>query len=696
MVLYNISRVRDKEGKSTHAATVTTDQGQFHTDFFPCIFIGMKFDKETIKIGGKNVECYMPTDLGACENKRRYRSPDPNRKKDKETKDVGTDTADLDTDVDDVITFDLEQMRRETIFYYCVKDLLSYNDIVRLTYTKHMGPYRDILEKYEKIPYALICEMTSDDGTYFRKFPQVAKLQIPKTFEERLTEYRYGARFILRHMESSGDTWMPYGEFKKAFLDMFKRIGRPMRCGSPRAILEHFDEFDIEDVAGNDAKVFRTETKMREIDIFTIVDQYRKAPSPYPSFTPINMDGFEDEQKDAVLNSVVSKGRISIITGGPGVGKTTVLRKIIETMKEQYPDVQVRFLASTGKAANRIKETMMDLDITTQTVHKFIGWGANTVCDKKKTEEIKESGLVIVDESSMMDLYIFSSLLNALDMQKTKVILVGDCDQLPSVECGNILSDMIDLGVPTFYLKKNHRSNGTILENATRIISGNPFLKEDDTFKIVDVAPSLGWMHAALCISDAEHTIDEETGEKKDVAAFSPFRTDKMDGSTGYINEMVQDALFKKQVGGRAPMSLWGYYIGDRVVFTRTDYDAGYFNGDIGVITAWNKHYKVAVNGEIKTVVCDTDIELAYSLTIHKSQGSEYDEVLITIPKYTPFITRRMLYTAVTRAKHKVCIFASRETLREVIMNNSDRNRRTFLAEVAKEYNKKNEKKKVS
>ena len=684
MVLYDINRVRDKDGKSTHAATVVTDQGQFHTDFFPCIFVGMMFEKETVMIGGKNMECYMPVNLGACENKRRYRAPKP-KKKSEEPKDTGSDTANLETNVDDVITFNLERMRRETIFYYNVKDLLSYNDIVRLTYARNMGKYKDILEKYEQNPYTMLCEMTAD-GTYFSKFPQVARLQIPKTFDERLVEYRYGARYILHHMESSGDTWMPYGEFKREFLSLFKSIGRPMRYGSPRAILEHFDEFDIEDVAGDDAKVFRTETKMREIDVYNIVEQYRRSNSPYPAFSPVGMDGFEDEQKEAVLNSVTCKGRISIITGGPGVGKTTVLKKIVDTMREQYPDVNVRFLASTGKAANRIKESLGQGydDITIKTVHKFLGWGA--VYDSDKKDEIKESGLIIVDESSMMDLYIFSLLLNALDMQKTKVILVGDCDQLPSVECGNILSDMIALGVPTFYLKKNHRNNGAILENAQRIINGDPFLKEDDHFRIVDNAPSLGWMHAALCISDMEHKVDEETGEKVEIAAFSPFKTDKMDGNTGDINKMVQESLFKKDASGHKPISLWGYHIGDRVVFTRTDYNAGYFNGDIGIVTAWNRHFMVAVNGETKVVVNDSDIELAYSLTIHKSQGSEYDEVFIVIPTYTPFITRRMLYTAVTRARKKVTIFASREVIRKVVMNNSDRNRRTFLAVVAQKY----------
>ncbi len=674
MVLYKVERVRDREEKQTHAATVTTDTGVFHADFFPILFDGMLFEEEEVLINGRKEKCYMPTGLGCQENKERpvgLRAHSNEKKSDEKDGEKKKDRVRGDQEG---LIFELERMRRETMFYYCVKDFLSYNDIVKLTYSKSMNGMKDIYEKYDRFPYTLLCEMTSLKEDYFEKFPMVCKTRIPRTFEERLTEYRYGARYILRRMESCGDTWMPYGEFRKEFLKLFEDMNKPMRIGSPRAILEYFDEFTIDPALNDESKVSRTQTRMREMDILSIIDQYKNAPSPYPSFSPVDMDGFEDEQRIAILNSVISKGRLSIITGGPGVGKTTVLKKVIETMRKQYPDVNVRFLASTGKAANRIKETLGDIqNITISTIHKFVGWGNDTIWDSEKTKEIKESGLVIVDESSMMDLFIFSILINALDMQKTKVILVGDSDQLPSVEAGNILSDMIDLGVPCFHLTKNHRNNGIILENAKKIISGDPFLKENSFFKIVDSAPSLGWIRAGLEISDAY-----QLPEKKDIAAFSPYRTELKDGSASYINKLVQNSIFK---GRRKCID---YYLGDRVVFTRTDYTARYFNGDIGILTGWKKgHYIVSVNGEERIVVCDSDIDLAYSLTIHKSQGSEYNEVLISIPKYNPFITRRMLYTAVTRAKDKVTIFASRQVVRQIILNNSDRNRRTFLSVMA-------------
>ncbi len=698
MLIQSIDRVRDKDGRSQHAASVTTDAGVIHADHFPHLFVGIHIEEEMVMINGQKQKCYMPTDLGVCANKLRPSSSGrvnlytkeerrANRLayQEKKAKKNGKsfDPDGIEENPDDVVLLNLEQLRRDTMFYYSVKDFLSFRDINRLVFSRNNKGFKDIYEVYERMPYELLCLLTTKFEDYFHLFPQICKLQIPKTFEERLNEYRYGARYLLRHMEQNGDTWMPYGEFRDQFYRLFEQVGKPMRYGSPRAVLEYFDEFTIDPKLTDEAKVFRTETKLREMDILNIIDQYRNVASPYRSFDPTEMSDFEDEQRDAILHSVICKGRLSIITGGPGVGKTTVLRKIIDTMREQYPDIQVRFLASTGKAANRIKEALGNPpDVTIKTVHKFLHWGQETIWTEENVREVKDSGLVIVDESSMMDLLIFSKLINALDMQKTKIILVGDCDQLPSVEMGNILSDMIALGVPCFRLCINHRNNGVILENAKKIISGDPFLKEDDCFRIVDAAPSVGWLQAGLCVVDAEKMVDEN-GEKREIAAFSPYRTEKIDGSTADINKTVQEAIFK---GDRKYKCGDRFYVGDRVVMTQTNYEARYFNGDIGVLEQYSRRngFMVSINGEIRNVADESHMDLAYSLTIHKSQGSEYDEVLITIPKYTPFITRRMLYTAVTRAKSRVTIFASKETIRQVILNNKDRNRRTFLAEIAK------------
>lgn len=672
MKLCIIDRVKDEKGIDTHAATITTDTCIIHADFFPYMPVGMEFEEEEVFVNNTHIKAYMPTDLGVLKNT--FRKTGENM--DKESSELN----------------DIDRSREDALFYYSVKDFISYPDILNITYSDNKkGVGRSIYSQYLKSPYVFICSQTDKYGEelYSGVFPDLSKVVITKTFEERLTEYRYGARYILKTMEHSGDTWMPYSEFKEKFLSLFKSIGKPMRVGNPRAILEYFDDFDIDPVISGDAKVSLKATKMEELDILEIINGYRKVATPFPAFNPGDIDDFfTTEQVFAIKNAIICKGRISIITGGPGTGKTTVLKKIIYTMKENYPDVKIKFLASTGKAANRIKETLGDKTITVSTVHKFLGIGNNFYSSKKREtdKEIKQSGLIIVDESSMTDVKIFSMLLNKLDMQKTKIILVGDCDQLPSVECGNILSDLIALDIPCYYLKENHRNNGVILSNAQKIIEGDPFLFEDEHFRIVEESPSIGWMNAAIRTACDDIKMNtEETDEDKEIAVFSPYRREEIDGSSYHMNNLIQSSIFKGNTTGRCSR----FFIGDKVVFTRNNNSnndkESYYNGDIGIFAGYNRgKYLVSVNGEIKEVEKKADIDLAYSLTIHKSQGSEYDEVRISIPKYTSFITRRMLYTAITRAKEKVTIYASKGTIRRIILNNSDRDRRTYLSYVSK------------
>ena len=665
MFLCNIERVKDNHNKHTHEATITVkdtvdseESREFRASFFPYMPLGVIFEEQTMFVGGKVQKVYFPVDLGTCAGKIRPQGDNMNS--------------------EGMEVFTLDRVQDDVKFYYSLKEFLSYSEILIMIGRVQKNVYREFIRN----PYAMVCEMRASDEDYFRLFPELAKTVIPRTFDERLQEYRYGAKFLMHRTESQGDTWISYTDFKKNFLRMFDRIGRPMRYGSPWGVLQYFsDDFIVEPGDDGDYMVFLRRTFRKELLILQVVDQYRNAVSPFPSFMPTDMEGLEDEQKNAIVNSITCRGRISIITGGPGVGKTTVLRKVISTMQEQYSDVEVRFLASTGKAANRIRETIGGNNIAQiSTVHKFLGRGSSGYYSKKTNEDIKKAGLIIVDESSMTDIDIFSDLLNRLDMQKTKVILVGDKNQLPSVAAGNVLGDLIDLGVPCYYLTKNHRNSGCILENANRILEGNVFLKEDDSFRIVDRSPSIGWIRAGFEVAAAEknNISGNEDIPQRDLAAFSPYRKENIKGSAYFINKMAQNSIFR---GGR---SIRNFYIGDRVIFTRTDYRAGYFNGDIGILTGYKDgYYYVSVDEEVKTVQDVEDIELAYSITIHKSQGSEYDEIVITIPKYSRFITRRMLYTAVTRARLGVTIYASRSTLRRIIMNDSDRNRKTYMAVVA-------------
>ena len=660
--ILRIDRIKNSDDRDLHEATITTDKGTIHIENCPPLYVGMYIEKQTVSINMKDISVYMPVDLGSLSETKR---PEGSHGEESEE------------------NWDLERARRDCLFYYSLCDLFSYCQLVKFIYNKNLNNKRDIWYVYKHNPYPLIFgadersnkkKITKNDN--FNLFPEVCKRIVARTWKERLNEYKYAARYILGNNEVSGNSWMYYEDFETSFLKLMESMGKPMRYGSPRAILMHFDEFDIDPGMTGKEKVSKSETKFMETDIRGMVNQYKKTASPFPAFSPVNMEGFEEEQKKAVLGSMISRGRISVITGGPGTGKTTVLKKILDTMKEQYPDIAIRFLAPTGKAANRIKESLGNPEnITISTVHKFCGINGSGYFDPSKLKEIRASGLVIVDEASMLDIKVFSILLNALDLSKAKVILVGDVNQLPSVSCGNILSDLIGINVPVFYLTKNHRNSGNILANAERIINGDPILIEDNHFKIYDNASALGHVITGLQISSQTLKEDLEMTEKKTKASFSPYIKKEHRGSAYQINKVAQQSLFK----GKTPCG--EFFIGDKVIFTRTDYDGGYFNGDQGYLRGYSKgHDVVSVDGEEKTVSYSTDISLAYSITIHKSQGSEYDEVIINIPEYSDFVTRRMLYTAITRAKEKVTIYGNRGALRRIILNNADAKRKTFLA----------------
>ena len=438
-----------------------------------------------------------------------------------------------------------------------------------------------------------------------------------------------------------------------------------MRVGEPSAILRYFQhEFYLEKPFCKTSKVAFLSTKNKEMDIYNTYIATKDLPTLFPKYHPNIQTDFTEEQKIAIKESILSNGRLSVLTGGPGTGKTTVIEEIVKGIQEEYPETQIRLMAPTGKAAKRIEEVMGDFDIEISTIHKFLGHGKEFKT-KEDRDRIRASGFIVIDETSMLDLNIFWELLDNIDLEHCKVLLVGDVNQLPSIGAGNILHDMIHIGVPTYYLTLNHRSVKNIKKNADHIIKGEFDLKEDETFKIISKNSSVGWYFAGI-----------DSLEYEKCSVISPYRKEQIEGSAYAINHLIQSAKFStlnKKIGK--------YHVGDLVIFVETNYKKGYFNGEMGTVVSYhNGCYSVKI-GETLVEVEDTkEMELGYSYSIHKSQGSENDTVIISIPRYSDFITRRMFYTAVTRAKQKVLIYASYETIRKVIMNHKDEERLTFLS----------------
>lgn len=553
------------------------------------------------------------------------------------------------------------RLRQAEEFYYATRDFLFYDDYV---YIQKTYP-TNCAKKFKTNPFFITTLTKENTDIPICTAPVVDSHIILSTFEDRKQEMFYIIKHALQRNESNGHTWMYYSELESYVKKTLASDGHPLLSGGVFPYIRYFsDDFYFE--PGTDlysSKVGLFSTYNTEYIIYRAVSSASRRPTPFPLYEHINNEDLSTEQNKAIKNIITKGGHISILTGGPGTGKTTILREAIDTLLMQYPYSRVHLLAPTGKASKRIKEVFGERDISISTVHKFLGYGH--ILTRKELDVIHMADLVVVDESSMLDLEIFSRLLTLLDMSHTKLILVGDVDQLPSIGAGNILSDLITLGVHTERLTENYRSLGSIVFNARKMNAGELFLREDDSFKIIDGIPAFA--------------SDFVTGMDKDAdIVITPYRVQNKRGSATNINKIAQERIFRNS----RTFSTGDFRVGDVVVMNHTNYKQGYFNGESGVVLAFlpTGDYVVGFGDRELTVKNPKEMDLGYAITTYKSQGSEYDDIDICIPEFSDFVTRRMLYTAVTRAKRRVRLFASKSTIFKIIMNNPEQIRRTFLS----------------
>lgn len=549
------------------------------------------------------------------------------------------------------------RLRQAEDFYYATRSFLPYADYC---YVQSRFP-TNCASMFKKDPFFLTNVVRDNSDVPICQAPTIDKAIVLSTFEDRILEMKYMIRYCLEKNEECGHTWMYYEELNKKVKNLLAKNGHPLLSGSVSAYLRYYErDFyfdDYEDVLTS--KVGLRATYNRECAIYKSIEYASNLGNPFPLYNPTDEDDMSESQNRAVRNLPTMGGHISILTGGPGTGKTTTLKTIVSKLASQYPDAKIYLLSPTGKAARRIQEVFGEQNVEVSTVHKFLGYGHTLT--RRELKIIRNADVVIVDESSMLDLHIFERLTSLLNLERTKLVLVGDVDQLPSIGAGNILSDLIKMGVHTEVLSENYRSLGSIVSNAQKINNGNIFLKEDESFKIIEIPPFL---------SDYLAGMDQDAD-----IVITPYRIETKEGSSEVINKIVQKRFFPQSFSS-------DFHVGDNVIMIHTNYKRGYFNGETGVVLSFlpNGDYVVGFGDRELTIKNKKDMALGYAITVHKSQGSEYDSVNICIPKYSDFITRRMLYTAVTRAREKVKIQTDKETLRKVILNNPEELRRTFLS----------------
>ncbi|MEZ4617704.1 MAG: AAA family ATPase [Caldilineaceae bacterium] len=402
------------------------------------------------------------------------------------------------------------------------------------------------------------------------------------------------------------------------------------------------------------------------------------------------------QQRDAIRATVTH--RFTILTGGPGTGKTTTVRSLLQLCDLYH--MRVLLAAPTGRAAKRLAETT---GREAKTLHRLLEFKpAEGMTFHHNEENPLEGDLLIVDEASMLDLILTNHLLKAIP-PGMHLLFVGDIDQLPSVGAGNVLKDLIAAVEGMVANDASHRhqavvvrlqtifrqaAGSLIITNAHRINQGEmPTIDNDNTTDFFLFRTEAAERAAQLCVELVQSRIPKRFAiPSQDIQVLSPMHRGIV--GVGALNEALQAALNpptpqrgERRIGNRA------YRVGDRVMQIRNNYDKDVYNGDMGIITALDSEMqKVIVTIDGNPVSYDflelDELVHAFAISVHKSQGSEFPAVVIPVlTTHYMMLQRNLLYTAVTRAKRLVVIVGQPKALALAVRNNKVSERFTGLAE---------------
>jgi exodeoxyribonuclease V alpha subunit len=390
----------------------------------------------------------------------------------------------------------------------------------------------------------------------------------------------------------------------------------------------------------------------------------------------------EPEQREAIAQALSQK--IVVITGGPGTGKTTLLIALLKILK--HADVSFALAAPTGRAAKRMAELSGE---EAKTIHRLLEYNPHEGGFLRDEGDPVDASVIVIDEASMLDLPLLDHLLAAI-APESHLVLVGDVDQLPSVGPGSVLRDLIDSqSVPVVVLKRIFRQAGEslIVQNAHRILRGEQLMldAEADRRDFVFIAREREEDALAVIEELMKERIPRRLGggRSQEIQLLSPMHRGLL--GTVHLNRQLQQLL--NPLGASLERGGTIFRLGDRVMQLRNNYDKGIFNGDLGKIAAVDtEEGELTIDFDGKRVSFDADdldeIGLAYAISVHKSQGSEYPAVVIPLhTAHYPMLHRSILYTAVTRGKELVVLVGSKRAVAMAIKNIRIEKRFTGLKE---------------
>jgi len=389
-----------------------------------------------------------------------------------------------------------------------------------------------------------------------------------------------------------------------------------------------------------------------------------------------------EEQQDGVMACLQNK--VTVITGGPGTGKTTLIKTLLGILEEQH--LRYKLAAPTGRAAKRIHE---GTGRHASTIHRLLEFDFSTMTFCYNEQNALEADFLIIDESSMIDIFLAYALVKAIALD-THIVFIGDVYQLPSVGPGNVLKDLIaSKKVQSVKLVQIFRQaqNSSIVMNAHRINNGEFPQSQSaegkrDYFFIKEELPE----NVPLHLEKIYKTGLKKFGIPKDEAVvLVPMH--RGSAGTQTLNHALQQIVNPGNTEKQVSFMGGSYKVGDRVMQLRNNYDKHVFNGEIGTITEIDtEDQQLIVRYDSKVVGYERadlyELVLAYAISIHKSQGSEYSAAIIVLfTQHFTLLQRNLIYTAITRAK-KLCIFIGQpKAIAMGVKNNKSLVRKTFLKE---------------